>query len=58
MSAFLLALLISVCSGVWIFTKMNQTTGYGNSGNAIKGAAAAGVGIFVVVFTVGLIVLK
>ena len=51
--AFLLALLISGCGGVWVFTKLNQRTGYGNGANAAKGAALAGVVVFVVVFSFG-----
>lgn len=51
--AFLLALIISVCAGVWVFTKLNQRTGYGNNSGALKGAAVAGVAIFVVVFSIG-----
>lgn len=53
--AFLLALIISVCAGVWIYTKLNQRTGYGNGANAAKGAAIAGAGIFVVMFSIGLL---
>lgn len=54
--AFLLALIISVCAGVWIFTKLNQRTGYGNGASAAKGAAIAGVVVFVVVFSIGLLI--
>ncbi len=53
MQAFWLALLISGCAGVWIFTKLNQKTGYGNGGSAVKGAIVAGAVIFVVVFGIG-----
>ncbi|TAH36598.1 hypothetical protein EYC59_00255 [Candidatus Saccharibacteria bacterium] len=51
--AFLLGLIISVCAGVWIFTKLNQRTGYGNGASAAKGAAIAGALIFVIVFSIG-----
>lgn len=57
MNAALLALLIAMSSGVWIYTKLQQKTGYGNSSSAIKGAAIAGVIIFILVFTLGRMIL-
>ena len=57
MTAFVTALLIALGGGTWIYTKLQQRTGYGNSKTAYKGAAVAGAIIFIVVFTVALTVL-
>lgn len=53
----MIALFCSVGASTWIYTKLQQRTGYGNSGTALKGTAAAGVLIFVVVYTIGLMIL-
>jgi uncharacterized membrane protein SpoIIM required for sporulation len=58
MTAALLALLIAGGSSVWIFTKLQNRTGYGNNQNAIIGAAVVFVLLFVVVFSLGHMVLK
>lgn len=50
MGAFLTAFLVSVGAGVWIFTKLQQRTGYGNNKNAIIGAVSATIAIFVVAY--------
>ncbi len=57
MSAFFVALLFALGAGTWIYTKLQQKTGYGNSKGALKGAAVAAVIAFVVVFTLGLTLL-
>lgn len=57
MSAFVVALLAAIGGGTWVFTKLQNKTGYGNSKSALQGAAIAGVGLFILVFTIGLMVL-
>lgn len=57
MSPFIVALLTAIGGGTWVYTKLQQKTGYGNSTSAIKGAAIAGLGIFIVVLTIGLTIL-
>lgn len=57
MSAFIIALLAAISGGTWVFTRLQNKTGYGNSKTAFKGAAIAGLGLFIVVFTIGLTVL-
>ncbi len=54
MSPVLVALLFSVGVGTWVYTKLQQRTGYGNSKAALKGAAVAGGIAFVVMLTIGL----
>ncbi len=58
MSAAFLAFIIAGGSSVWIFTKLQNRTGYGNSKNAITGAAVVFVIGFIVVFTIGHMILK
>ena len=50
MGAFLTAFLLAIGGGTWIFTRLQQRTGYGNSRNAIIGAAIAAAGIFLLVY--------
>jgi Co/Zn/Cd efflux system component len=50
MSAFITALLLALGAGTWIYTKLQQRTGYGNSKSALQGAAVSGVLIFIVTF--------
>lgn len=57
-SAFLLAFLIAGGGSVWIYTKLQNRTGYGNSQNAVWGALVVFVVGFIVVFTVANMVLK
>lgn len=57
MKALLLAFLVAISAGTWVYTKLQQRTGYGNSTNAIKGAAISALIIFLVVFTIGLMIL-
>lgn len=52
MSNFLIALLSAVSIGVWIFTKLDRSTGSGNSRNAAIGAAFSSFMIFVFVLLV------
>lgn len=57
MSAFLTALLLALGAGTWIYTKLQNKTGYGNSKSAFMGALVSGIVIFVVVLTVALMIL-
>jgi hypothetical protein len=57
MSAVLLSALLSMGASVWIFTKLQNQTGYGNSRNAFIGAGIAFVLLFVVVFSISKMVL-
>lgn len=52
MSAALLAFMFGIGASVWIFTKLQNKTGYGNQKNAIIGSAVAFVLIFLVVFSI------
>lgn len=54
MSLFAIALIIAVGFGTWIYTKVQQRVGYGNSKAALKTAAVAGLICLVVVFTIEL----
>lgn len=58
MNAALLSLLISGASSVWVYTKLQNHTGYGNSKSAAKGAAVAFVVSFIVVFSLARMILK
>ena len=58
MSAALLALLIAGGSSVWIYTKLQNHTGYGNSKNAATGALVAFILGFIVVFSIAKMILK
>lgn len=53
MSAAVVALLVAISSSVWVFTKLQNKTGYGNNQNAIIGAAVFFVIAFIVIFTTG-----
>lgn len=57
MSPALVALLFSIGAGTWVYTKLQQRTGYGNSSSAIKGALIVALISFVVVFTTALTIL-
>ena len=54
MSQFAIALIIAIGFGTWIYTKVQQRMGYGNSKAALKTAAVAAGICFVVVFTLEL----
>lgn len=52
MNAFFIALLFSVGAGTWVYTKLQNRTGYGNNQASLKGAAVAAGICFVVLFTI------
>jgi hypothetical protein len=58
MSAGVVAFLAAISISVWAFTKLQQRAGYGNDKAAIKGAAVVFVAVFVVVFTLGHMIIK
>jgi hypothetical protein len=51
MSAFLLALLFSLGASTWVYTKLQNKTGYGNQKNALIGSGVCFVILFIVVFS-------
>jgi hypothetical protein len=57
-SAGVLAFIVALSSSVWVFTKLQNKTGYGNNSNAIKGAAVVFIIAFIVVFTLAHSLLK
>ncbi len=57
MSPFLISLLFSLGAGTWVYTKLQQKTGYGNSKAAFKGAAVAALIGFVIMFTLAVTLL-
>lgn len=57
MSAFIIALLAAIGGGTWVFTRLQNKTGYGNSKTALTGSAIAGLGIFIFVFSIALMIL-
>ena len=50
MGPFLTSLVIAIGGGTWIYSRLQQRTGYGNNRSAIIGAALAAVGIFTVLY--------
>lgn len=50
MGPFLTSLFVAVGAGTWIYTRLQQRTGYGNSQNAIVGAGLAAAGLFLVMY--------
>ena len=50
MGPFFTAFLLAVGGGTWLYTRLQQRTGYGNSKNAVIGAAIAAFGIFLFVY--------
>ena len=58
MSAGILAFIVALSTSVWAFTKLQNRTGYGNNQNAIRGAIVVFVLVFIVVFTIGHMILK
>lgn len=50
MGPFFTAFLLAVGGGTWTYTKLQQHTGYGNSKNAVIGAAVAALGLFLFVY--------
>ncbi len=54
-TAFFTALLFALGAGTWIYTKLQQRTGYGNSRSAAQGAAISAVLLFVIVFVTAML---
>lgn len=50
MSAWIIALMTAVGVSAWAYSKLQQRTGYGNSRNALIGAATTGVITFIVLY--------
>lgn len=50
MGPFLTSLLVAIGGGTWIYSRLQQRTGYGNSRSAIIGAGLAALGIFMVIY--------
>ena len=57
MKAAFIALVAAVSISVWSYTKLQSHTGYGNASTTAKGTAIVFVISFIVVFTIGLMVL-
>jgi len=57
MSAIFLALLLSGGASAWVFTKLQNQTGYGNTKTALMGTAVAFVLLFIAVFSISKMVL-
>lgn len=53
----MIAFLCAVGGSTWVYTKLQQRSGYGNTASVAKGTAVAGAVIFIVVYTIGLMVL-
>lgn len=49
MGPFIISLFVALGAGTWIYSQLQQRTGYGNS-QAIIGAALAAAGIFTIVY--------
>ena len=58
MSAGIVAFLVAISTATWTFTKLQNKTGYGNNQSAIIGATIVFILAFIVVFTIGHMVLK
>lgn len=52
MSALLIALIGAVGSSAWVYTKLQDRTGYGNNKPAIQGTVAVFIVGFIVLFTI------
>lgn len=50
MSPWIIALMLSVGASAWIFSKLQQRTGYGNNKAALIGTVTAGIVIFIIVY--------
>ncbi len=50
MGPFFTALLLAAGGGTWVYSRLQQTTGYGNSRSAVIGAGVSAVGIFLVTY--------
>lgn len=51
MSAGIIAFLVAISSATWVFTKLQNKTGYGNNRDALVGAVVVFALAFVVVFS-------
>ncbi|HSX05959.1 MAG TPA: hypothetical protein VLF69_05795 [Candidatus Saccharimonadales bacterium] len=52
MSSLLLAFLVSLGASTWVFTKLQNRTGAGNNGSAIKATVVVFIVAFILVFTI------
>lgn len=50
MGPFLTSLFLAIGTSVWIFSKLQQNTGNGNSRNALIGATVVGIVLYGVVY--------
>jgi hypothetical protein len=50
MGPFLTSLFVALGAGTWIYSRLQQHTGYGNSHSAIVGAGLSAAGIFAVLY--------
>lgn len=50
MTPFLIATFISLGAGAWIFTKLQQKTGYGNGRTAWTGTILSVIAIFLFIY--------
>ncbi|HET6924514.1 MAG TPA: hypothetical protein VFH39_01640 [Candidatus Saccharimonadales bacterium] len=51
MSIFVIALVLGLGAGGWLFFQLNHRTGDANSGSNVVGAAVAALIVFLIVFT-------
>ncbi len=47
---FITALLLAIGGGTWVYSQLQQRTGYGNSRNAVTGAAISALIIFLITY--------
>ena len=50
MGPLFVAALFAIGAATWVYTKLQQQTGYGNSQNALIGAGVVGVVLFITMF--------
>lgn len=50
MGPFLIAVFFALGAATWVYTKLQQRTGYGNNQSALTGAAVVGAALFVIMF--------
>lgn len=53
MNAFVVAFIFALGASAWIYTKLSRRAGYGNGQTALTASGVAFVLIFLVVFTLG-----
>ena len=56
--ALLVSFLVALGVATWIFTKLQQRTGYGNSTNAYIGGGVVFIIVFIILFTISHTVLS